>query len=87
VQRSAASPTGRLARAALRERRGRLVGGGQLSCGRPLLGLILCAERGLISNRSIAHEFRLIINSDRMARHCLVQWRKENRLGVAFSDN
>jgi hypothetical protein len=33
---------------------------------------------------AIPREFRLIIGTDHVSRHCRVIWRKENRLGVAF---
>jgi hypothetical protein len=33
---------------------------------------------------SIPHEFKLIMECDRVSRRCRVIWRKENRLGVAF---
>lgn len=33
---------------------------------------------------AIPHEFKLIMETDRVIRHCRVIWRKENRLGVAF---
>jgi hypothetical protein len=33
---------------------------------------------------AIPHEFRLIMDTDQLNRHCRVIWRKQNRLGVAF---
>ena len=33
---------------------------------------------------TIPHEFNLTVHSDQVTRHCLVIWRKENRLGVEF---
>lgn len=33
---------------------------------------------------AIPHEFKLIMETDQLSRHCRVIWRKENRLGVAF---
>lgn len=33
---------------------------------------------------AIPDEFTLIMETDRVSRHCRIIWRKENRLGIAF---
>lgn len=34
---------------------------------------------------AIPHEFKLILETDQVSRHCRVVWRKDHRLGVTFA--